>query len=160
MSNSASPVRCSTGAVVVAFAATPILAQGVTAQVSGVVVDATDSVVPGVTVTITNADTNWSRELVTEVGGRFLFVDVLAGTYVVSAAREGFRTVERTDVAVGSTDRVELPALVLNAGGVYDTITVTGEADLVQTTTGARSARITRDHLDDIALKGRDSPAC
>jgi hypothetical protein len=143
--------------LVVPFAAAAALAQGVTAQVSGVVVDATDSAVPGVTVTITNADTNWHRELVTEVGGRFVFVDVLSGTYVVSAAREGFSTVERKDVAVGSTDRVELPALVLNAGGVYDTITVTGEADLVQTTTGARSARITRSNLDDIARRGRDA---
>ncbi len=42
------------------FGAGPALAQGVTAQVSGVVVDALGGVVPGAAVTITNADTNWA----------------------------------------------------------------------------------------------------
>jgi hypothetical protein len=139
------------------FSAAPTRAQGVTAQVSGVVVDAGGGVVPGVRVTITNADTRWRRDAMTGAEGRFVFVDVLAGTYGLSAALDGFKTVERKDVAVGSTDRVELPALVLEAGGVHETITVAGEADLVQTTTGARSARISQPNLDDIALKGRDA---
>lgn len=134
-----------------------LLAQGVTAQVSGAVVDALRGVVPGVTVTLTNADTNWPREVVTGAEGRFVFVDVLPGTYSVSAMLEGFKTVQ-TDLTVGSTDRVELRALVLEAGVVHDTITVVaGEADLVQTTTGARSARISQPNLEDISLKGRDA---
>jgi hypothetical protein len=87
----------------------PALAQGVTAHVSGVVVDAGGGVVPGVTVTITNADTNRRREVMTRSDGRFVFVDVLAGPYSVSAALEGFKTA-RTDLSVGSTDRVDLPA--------------------------------------------------
>ncbi len=50
-----------------------------TAHVSGVVVDSGGGVVPGATVTITNADTNWRRDVVTDAEGRFVFVDVLAG---------------------------------------------------------------------------------
>jgi hypothetical protein len=134
----------------------PALAQGVTAQVSGAVVDASGGVVPGVTVTITNADTNWNRRVMTGSEGRFVFVDVLAGTYSVSAALEGFKTV-RADLSVGSTDRVDLRALVLEAGVVLETVrVVAGEADLVQTTTGARSTKIGRPTMEDIALKGRD----
>jgi hypothetical protein len=135
----------------------PALAQGVTALVSGVVVDAGGGVVSGVTVTITNADTSWRREVVTGADGRFVCVDVLAGTYSVRTARAGFKTAERRHVAVGSTDRVEVPALVLEAGEVQDTISVHGDADLVQTTTAARGGRITHLTLDDIALKGRDA---
>ena len=135
----------------------PARAQGVTAHVSGVVLDSGGGVVPSATVTITNADTTWHREAVTGTEGRFVFVDVLAGTYGVSATRDGFKRVERKDVLVASGERVELPALVLEAGDIHETISVEGGADLVQTTTGARNARIPQVTFDDIALKGRDA---
>src|SRR4029079_1337601 len=76
----------------------PARAQGVTAHVSGVVLDSGGGVVPSATVTITNAETTWHREAVTGTEGRFVFVDVLAGTYGVSATRDGFKRVERKDV--------------------------------------------------------------
>jgi hypothetical protein len=133
------------------------LAQGVTAHISGVVIDSDGGVVPGATVTITNAATNWHRDVVTDAEGRFVFVDVLAATYGVSATRDGFKRVERKDLAVASGDRAELPALVLEAGGIEETISVQGGADLVQTTTAARSARIPQLTFEDIALKGRDA---
>jgi hypothetical protein len=140
----------------VLFSAEPALAQGVTAHVSGVVQDASGGVVPGATVRITNQDTSWHREVVTGSEGRFVFVDVLAGTYRVRATLNGFKTVERANELVGSTDRVELPPFVLEPGGVDETISVQGNTDLVQTTTGARGGKITQGTLDEIALKGRD----
>ena len=139
------------------FDAERALAQGVTAHVSGVVVDTSGGVVPGATVIITNPETNWRRDVVTGAEGRFVFVDVLAGTYGVSAALEGFRTDERKNVVVASTDRVDLPALVLEVGRVNQTISVPRDADLVQTTTAARGGSITGAMLDDITLKGRDA---
>ena len=139
------------------FGPEALLAQGVTAHVSGVVLDSGGGVVPGATVTITNADTAWHREVATGPEGRFVFVDVLAGSYGVGATRDGFKRAERTDVAVASGERVELPALVLEAGDIQETISVEGGADLVQTTTGARSARIPRLIFEDIGLKGRDA---
>ena len=72
------------------FNAGPALAHGVTAQVSGVIVNALGGVVPAVAVTLTNADTNWRREVVTRADGRFVFVDVLTGTYSVSAILNGW----------------------------------------------------------------------
>ena len=57
---------------VVLLSAGPALAQGVTAQISGVVVDTLGGVVPGVTVTITNVDTGWRREVVTGTEGQVL----------------------------------------------------------------------------------------
>jgi hypothetical protein len=134
----------------------PALAQGVTAQVGGVIADTLGGVVPGVTVTITNTNTRSRRDVVTGADGRFVFVDVLAGTYSVSAVLDGFKTV-RTELSVGSTDRVDVPTLVLEPGVINETITVAaGEPDLVQTTSGARGGRITRSTIEDIPLKGRD----
>ena len=143
---------------VVLLSAGPALAQGVTAQISGVVVDTLGGVVPGVTVTITNVDTGWRREVVTGTEGRFVFVDVLAGTYHVSATIAGFKKAGRDNVLVASTNRVDLPALVLEVGNLNQTLSVhTDAADLVQTTTAARGGSITGTILDDISLKGRDA---
>ena len=117
---------------VVLFGVQPAMAQGVTAQVSGVVVDTSGGMVPGATVTITNAGTDWRREAVTGIDGRFAFVDVLAGTYQVSVALDGFKTIQHKDVIIASTDRVDLASLVIEAGGVKETILVQRDAGLVQ----------------------------
>ena len=42
---------------------------------------------------------------------------------------------------------------------LQDSVIVTSEAPLVQTTTSARNGQITRDNMEDIALKGRDVTA-
>jgi carboxypeptidase family protein len=145
-------------AFALAAPAGPLLqAQGVTANVSGFVVDSSGAVVPAATVTITNIDTSWPREVTTRADGRFEFVAVLAGTYDVRASLRGFKAKEPQTVSVGSTDRVELSPLVLEAGDIQETISVATTSDLVQTTTAARGSRITQDNLDNISLKGRDA---
>ena len=127
--------------------------QGVTAQVTGIVIDRDGGLVPGATVTITNTATSRTRELLT-ADGAFAFVDLLAGSYDLRIALTGFKTLVREDIPVAATERVNL-TLVLDVG-YQETITVRNEAPLVQTTTGARSAFISRDNIEDTTLKGRD----
>ena len=55
-----------------------------------------------------------------------------------------------------STERVRLRAIALDVGGMTETVSVQAEAVQVQTTNGARSGLITRENIEDIALKGRD----
>ena len=71
-------------------------------------------------------------------------------------ALEGFKPVEQNGIVLSSTDRQNLRPIVLEVGGLKDTVTVTNAAPLVQTSNGARSGTITRDNIEDIALKGRD----
>jgi hypothetical protein len=131
-------------------------AQGLTGQISGVVTDSGGGVMPGATVTIKNAGTNTTRDAVTGPDGTFVFPDLLAGTYDIKVAIEGFKTYEQTGIVLGATERVALRTIALEVGGLQETITVTSEATLVQTTNAARSALIEREKLEDIALKGRD----
>ena len=65
-------------------------AQGLTGQISGTVVDAGGGVLPGATVTLKNAGTNATRDTVTAPDGTFVFPDLLAGTYDISVAIQGF----------------------------------------------------------------------
>ncbi len=131
-------------------------AQGLTGQISGLVTDSGGGVLPGATVVIKNAGTNSTRETVTGADGSFVFPDLLAGKYDVTVTVSGFKTYEQKGIELASTDRVALRAIALEVGGVAETVTVQAEAVQVQTSTAARSGLITRDNIDDIALKGRD----
>ena len=131
-------------------------AQGLTGQISGVVTDSGGGVLPGASVVIKNAGTNSTRETVTGADGAFLFPDLLAGKYDITVTVSGFKTYEQKGIALASTERIALRAIALEVGGVAETVTVQAESVQVQTTTAARSGLITRDNIEDIALKGRD----
>lgn len=71
-----------------------LYAQGLTGQISGTVLDSGGGVVPGASVTIQNAGTLLIRHATTGMEGTFVFPDLLAGTYDVKVALEGFKTAE------------------------------------------------------------------
>lgn len=131
-------------------------AQGLTGQISGTVTDSGGGVLPGATVVIKNAGTNLTRETVTGADGAFLFPDLLAGKYDITVTVSGFKTYEQKGISLASTERVGLRAIALEVGGVSETISVKAESVQVQTTSAARSGLITRENIEDIALKGRD----
>ena len=145
-------------ALAVAVLAIPGLlqAQGLTGQISGIVTDTTGGVLPGVIVAIKNVGTGLTRDTVTGTDGAFVFPDLLAGTFDLTVTMQGFKTYEQKGIELGSTDRVRLRPITLDVGGTSETFTVQAEAVHVQTTSGARSGLITRDNIEDIALKGRD----
>jgi hypothetical protein len=131
-------------------------AQGLTAQISGTVADSGGGVMPGATVTLKNVGTNLVRETITGADGSFIFPDLLAGLYDLSVSVQGFKTYEQKGINLGATERAALRQIVLEVGQLSEQVTVQAEATLVQTSNGARSGLITRDNLEDIALKGRD----
>src|SRR4029450_6763724 len=88
--------------------------------------------------------------------GAFVFPDLLAGTFDLSVTVQAFKTYEQKGIVVGATERVALRAIALEVGTLEETISVVSEATLVQTNNGARSGLLTRENLEDIALKGRD----
>jgi hypothetical protein len=133
-----------------------VQAQGLTGQIAGIVTDTTGGVLPGVTVAIKNVGTGLTRETVTGTDGTFVFPDLLAGTFDLTVTMQGFKTYEQKGIDLASTDRLRLRAIALDVGGMTETVSVQAEAVQVQTTNGARSGLITRENLEDIALKGRD----
>ena len=151
--------RCATIAFALAITVLSVQglhAQGLTGQISGNLTDATGGVLPGVTVIIRNVGTGLTRETVTGPDGRFVFPDLLAGTFDLTVTMQGFKTYEQKGIELASTERLGLRTIALDVGGVAETVTVNAEAVQVQTTSGARSGLITRDNIEDIALKGRD----
>ena len=84
------------------------------AQLRGRVVDQSGLVMPGAEVAVTNEASSDTRRAVTDTDGRFVFADVPAGTYTVTATFPGLRRAESAGIALGGGDNRTLDDLVLD----------------------------------------------
>ncbi len=111
-------------------------AQDFRGAVGGKVTDESGGVLPGVTVTGTNKDTNVAGTTVTNETGGYSLLYLAPGTYQVTAELQGFRKVVRDNVEVRLGDRLALD-FKLEVGRMEETITVTAETPLLETRTGS-----------------------
>ena len=101
-------------------------------SIVGVVKDAQGGTVPGATVTVTNRETNLTREAVTDVQGAFNLVNVLPGPYDIKVSLTGFRETVRSNVPV-TIGQIARVAMTLEVGTLSETVTVASDAQLLQT---------------------------
>ena len=95
------------------------------ATLSGSVVDPMNSVISGVTLTLTSARTQAKHEVSSDENGRFEFVGLPAGEYALEARFPGFKAF-RSEVTVGAQDVQR--NLALQIGSLTETITVSVSA--------------------------------
>jgi hypothetical protein len=125
----------------VALAASVLLMAGWAAAqesrgtVSGRVADSSGAAVPGVTVAVTNTATNVAESTTTNASGQYAVLYLAPGRYAVSAEMPGFRKVAR-QVQVRVGDRLTLD-LILEPGGVEETVEVKAETPLLEASTGS-----------------------
>jgi Carboxypeptidase regulatory-like domain len=107
-------------------------AQVLYGSVVGNVRDTTGAALPGASVTLTNQDTNLSRETTTNEVGTYNFVNVLPGPYAIKVTLQGFREFRQSDVpvTVNTVSRIDVS---LPVGQIAETVTVTGISPLLQT---------------------------
>ena len=103
---------------------------------------------PGVTVVVRHQESGLFREAVTGADGLFLMSAMTPGVYEVTAELAGFKKYSARDVRleVGRTAQVELK---LEVGGLTESVTVTGESPLVDTTTQEIGGRISAQEFVD-----------
>ena len=123
--------------------------------ITGTVTDATQAVLPGVDVEVTNEETGVTRSLVSNDLGRYTARSLNPGVYRVSAAIAGFKTAVRTDIHV-SIDQEFVVDLTLEIGDVTEEVTVMGGAELVQTTSATMQALVDEVKIRELPLNGRD----
>ena len=113
-------------------------AQTVSGGIRGTVVDSTQAVIPGATVTATNVDTGVVRTTVTSVEGIYNLASLPGGTYRVEAVLSGMKTEVREGVRVAAASVTTLN-VTLEVGSTQESVVVTADtliqADTV--TTGA-----------------------
>jgi len=110
----------------------PAFAQAVKGGLLGNVTDQSGAALPGVTVTITEQNTNVTSTATANENGYYIFSNLKDGTYTVEAELSGFKKVLRKGVIVqvNSTVRVDLK---LEVGAMQETVTVAAESPTLQT---------------------------
>jgi carboxypeptidase family protein len=104
-----------------------------TGTIQGTVSDVNGASVPGANVEIKNLDTNLTKTLTTDEGGRFVALALPPGKYTVTITKQGFGTLvaENLELTVGQA--LTLP-LAMKVSGVEERVTVTAPTvDTVKT---------------------------
>ena len=141
--------------LLVALAAVGVArAQAPTGIITGVVTDATDAVVAGARITITNRASGLSRNLTTSAEGDYSAVALPPGDYQVTAEATGFSFLERTaTVEAGTTTTVNLQVQV---GGISENTTVSNVAPLIRYDHHQVGGLVSRNQIENLPLNGRN----
>ena len=118
------------------------------AAILGTVQDASGAVIPGATVEIKSDQQGWTRNTVSNDQGSYEFSSVPVGSYTVQVEKSGFKSYIQAGVGV----QVDLHARVdvgLEVGISTQTVTVTGSAALLETTSSTQQNVIDRERIQD-----------
>jgi hypothetical protein len=149
-------VACVLAMVCVMFlAAGSAYPQGSTGRILGSVTDQSGGNVAGATVIITDVARGVSQTLTTDSDGEYVASNLVPGTYTVRAEYKGFKTFERKNILieVGKDVRIDT---VLQTGSTTDTITITEEVPMVDTTSTTLGGTISNEILNELPLNGRN----
>ena len=120
------------------------------ASVSGTVKDTSGAVLPGVTIeAASNVLIEKVRSATTDGNGRYQIVDLRPGTYAISFTLTGFNTIKREGVTLAGTSTTVVD-VDLKVGAVAETVTVTGEAPIVDTTSTKRESVLDHDTVQNL----------
>ena len=146
--------RVAAGLVFLTFA-TFAFAQLPTATILGTVRDSTGAVVPDATVTGRNTETGLTRTGQSGADGSYRFAALPVGTYEIRVEQAGFRAEVRSGVTLTVGQEAVLN-FALQVGAIEQTVEVTGEAPLVNTTTGSLGSLVNAQQVADLPLNGRN----
>jgi hypothetical protein len=113
-------------------------------------------VVPGATVTATDAATGLVRSSPSNEQGVFRLLSLPPGKYSLRVEMEGFKQITLDDIMLLSGETRDVGKLVLSIGVRTESITVTAESTPVQIATSSLQKTVTGDQLTMIQVKGRD----
>jgi Carboxypeptidase regulatory-like domain/TonB dependent receptor-like, beta-barrel len=133
----------------------PLWSQGSAGRILGTVYDSSGGVIAGATVTITDVARGTTRTLTSDQAGAYLAPGMLPGTYIVRGQAANFQPLQRENVQVqvGQDSRVDL---TLQPGSTTQTVTVTEQLPLVQTSSSSLGGTITNQTINELPLNGRN----
>jgi hypothetical protein len=135
--------------------ASPLAAQTqiTTGVIQGSVTDSSGAALPGVDVSIVNAETNLSQSRTTDGVGRFVFLQLPPGPYTATFRLSGFGTVVQENINLTVGQAVNL-APRLQVGNVSETVTVSA-APIIETTRAAAATTLNELAISTTPILGR-----
>jgi hypothetical protein len=122
-----------------------------TATLRGTVEDASGAAIPNADVRLENISQGVSRNAVTGADGRFSFDFIVVGTYRLEISHAGFATTARTGLDLTTGQVLDLP-IQLEVQQQTQSVEVSAQASLVDTTTATQVADITTPQVQDLPV--------
>ena len=142
-------------AAILLFISIAAHAQVTTSTLVGLVRDASNAVIPGATVVATHEGTGVSREGVTDANGEFVFSALPAGPYTVKIELTGFKALENRGMQLGAGQTVR-QTFALEVGAMAETVTVAGEAPLIETAASLQSDSLGSQEVRELPVNRRN----
>jgi outer membrane receptor protein involved in Fe transport len=131
-------------------------AQEGTAALRGTVLDANGAVVPAATVSISNQETGINRRTATtNESGDYVFAALTPGLYRVTVEATNFKTAVKENIRLNVGEAQEFN-FTMEVGGSQETVNVTNEEPLVETSTSRIGGNITQQELIDLPSINRN----
>jgi hypothetical protein len=136
-------------AVVATAVATSAAAQEFRGRINGTVTDNSGAVLPGVTVTVTSPALIQPQVATTNEDGTYRFPALPAGSYTVTFELAGFQKFTRENIRVVINTTLSVDA-TLNVAALQESVTVSGQSPVVDTSTTTVGTNFTKELLTEI----------
>lgn len=123
-------------------------------RVTGVVMDSSQAVIPGASVTATNKANGQQRKVVTDSQGRYVLTDLAVGVYKISVEHGGFQSQVRNDTPINVAAAITID-FVMQTGQVSEVLQVNGELSAIESTRDSGGV-MTNKALVELPINGRD----
>ena len=130
-------------------------AQSTKVELSGLVSDPAELLIEGAEVRLHYVGTEAERSVATGADGRYHVVALQPGTYTIIVTKTGFSALRREGVVLRVGDQVVLD-LALQVGSITESVNVTAEAPLLQSSRGTVSFTVERRRVVTLPLDGRN----
>jgi hypothetical protein len=131
------------------------LAQSTAGRILGTLTDQSGAAVAGATVVVTDQQRGTSRTVTTDDSGAYAAPDLQPGTYKIHVEAKGFKSVERPNVLIEVATDVRSD-FALQPGQVTETVTITEEVPLLNTTSSTLGGTLSNKEINDLPLNGRN----
>jgi len=132
-----------------------LLSQGNLARISGEVHDQSGGAMPGVAVSVIDADRGLERRTMTDPTGQYLLPGLLPGRKIVKAEYQGFKAFEQANVVLEVAQDARFD-IEMQPGSVNETLRVTEAPPLLDTTSAELGGTIQNQVINDLPLNGRN----
>lgn len=137
----------------IVVAAVPLVAQGVSAQLSGKVLNTDGTPVAGATIIIRNAETGFGRTVQTDASGRYAAPLLPVGPYTVTVSKAGFRTAANLKINLNLGDAAPLNVkLAPEASAIVEVTAALSQVDSERTTS---VTNVSPEALVTLPVRGR-----